>query len=150
MTNSSEGRAPNPMQKVKQRIRAVGLRGTASRIAVLRFMLAAKTPLSHAQVADQLEDEGFDRATIYRNLVELSEAGLLSRVELGDHVYRFELRTEGAEGDGEHPHFVCVACGSVACLRDVQVDVSPKPGTKKSAIQSIQTVLLKGRCRECG
>jgi len=43
------------------------------------------------EVFAELQAEGWDRATLYRNLVDMTDAGLLRRVDLGDHVWRYEL-----------------------------------------------------------
>ena len=59
---------------VKARIRAVGLRCTAARLTVMQHLMAASGPETHAEVSDALADRSFDRATIYRNLTELTEA----------------------------------------------------------------------------
>ena len=141
-------------------VRAAGLRCTAARLAVLEHLVSARGPRTHAEVATALADRGFDRATIYRNLTELTEARLVSRMELGDHVWRFELRRPHAGGDrpGEHPHFVCESCGEVSCLEGVEVAISPKPRAGRAAggrpragrrIGSVREVLLKGQCPEC-
>jgi Fur family transcriptional regulator, ferric uptake regulator len=140
---------PTPLDLIRKQIRAVGLRATAARISVMRELIAATSPLSHAQVADLLSSESFDRATIYRNLVELTEAGIAARIELGDHVWRFELRRSTGEVSGEHPHFVCVDCGEVSCLPSGSVSVKQVPATKKSMIREVTEVLLKGRCGHC-
>ena len=39
------------------------------------------------------------------------------RTELGDHVWRFEVHDRTHSEKGQHPHFVCVTCGSVTCWR---------------------------------
>ena len=137
------------LEPIRSRIRAAGLRSTAARLAVMQELLAADSPLSHAQVAVRLARRGFDRATIYRNLIELAEAELLLRIELGDHVWRFEARRDEADGPAEHPHFVCVDCGEVACLPSVNVRITPAPGGAGSAIGQVTEVLLKGRCGHC-
>jgi Fur family ferric uptake transcriptional regulator len=137
------------LDKVRERLREAGLRCTAARLWVMQHLIEADSPLTHAQVADSLEPRGFDRATIYRNLIELTEANLLSRIELGDHVWRFEVRLVGGSKDLDHPHFVCVQCGDVACLPSVSVNIKPAPGTKQSRIGEITEVLLKGRCGQC-
>jgi Fur family ferric uptake transcriptional regulator len=137
------------LESVRLRLQQVGLRSTAARIAVVRFLIAATAPLSHAEVADGLAEEGFDRATIYRNLIELTNSGLVSRIELGDHVWRFELKPEGQAHGGDHPHFVCVDCGEVTCLPEVSVDIKPTPGTKRSGIRDVTGVLLRGHCGNC-
>lgn len=160
------------IEAVQARIRGAGLRCTAARIAVLRYLISATGPLTHAEVSEAVGPvKGFDRATIYRNLTELTEAGLVSRVELGDHVWRFELKRAGrphAKGE-DHPHFLCTSCGEVSCLDDVNVSITPKPGRDRPgakakagrgkaaggaapsrAIRSVREVLLKGQCGKCG
>jgi Fur family ferric uptake transcriptional regulator len=143
---------PTPLpalEKVREQLREAGLRCTAARLWVMQHLVEAASPLTHAQVADSLEPRGFDRATIYRNLIELTEAGLLSRIELGDHVWRFEMRRPGGAENVDHPHFVCVQCGDVSCLPSLSVNIKPAPGTKRSPIGKITEVLLKGRCEQC-
>ena len=137
-----------PADDLREQIRQVGLRCTTARLAVLEHLTAASRPLTHAEVADQLAARGFDRATIYRNLVELAEVGLAARIELGDHVWRFEIKRAGHAHSSEHPHFVCVDCGEVSCLPSESVSITPPPGAK-SARPQITEVLLKGHCGQC-
>src|SRR6476469_1721186 len=122
------------VEQARNSLRAAGLRSTTSRVAVLQHVAAAGKPVSHADVADVLVPQGFDKSTLYRCLVELADAGLLSRLDAGDHAWRFELRRgEGHEG-AEHPHFVCTDCGTVTCLPDVEVKIAPAKGTKSSGL----------------
>jgi Fur family ferric uptake transcriptional regulator len=118
-------------------------------VCVLEQLQAARSPLSHADLAAELSSEGFDKATIYRNLVELAEAGMVRRVELGDHVWRFELIREEDQDSGDHPHFVCVDCGQVSCLPGASINVDEQPGGQKSKIGDVTQVLLKGHCERC-
>jgi Fur family ferric uptake transcriptional regulator len=142
---------------VRNRIRGAGMRCTPARVAVLHHLETAPGPLTHAEVSESLHHLGFDRATIYRNLTELTEAGLASRVELGDHVWRFEAKRAGGGHKGDdHPHFVCTTCGEVSCLDDVVVAITPRPGVGKRAkrepggrIGAVTEILLKGRCEQC-
>lgn len=150
-----------PFEVARSRLREMGLRCTAARMAVLDHVMTATGPKTHAEVAEALADRGFDRATIYRNLTELTEAKILSRVELGDHVWRFELKRGHDHAPGEdHPHFLCTSCGEVSCLDDVNVAITPKvanpkkPDGRKSpdsrpVIRSVNEVLLKGQCGNC-
>ena len=161
---------------LKSLVRGAGLRCTAARLAVLEQMLNAPGPQTHAEVSATLDHRGFDRATIYRNLTELTEAKLVTRVDLGDHVWRFEAKRHGG-GDGhghggDHPHFVCTSCGEVSCLDDVNVAITRRPGAKKEVaadgiaaakagknsvmaagkrqgIPAVTEVLLKGTCGNC-
>jgi Fur family ferric uptake transcriptional regulator len=136
--------------EIRTTIRKSGLRKTASRVAVLQHMQAAITPLSHAELFDALEDKGFDRATIYRNLTDLTEAGLLLRTDVGDHVWRFEVRREGQRGHQlEHPHFMCTDCGEVSCLPGASVRISPTSGMPRAVNARSVQVQFKGRCDRC-
>jgi len=147
---------------VKTRIRDSGLRCTAARLAVMDHLGSAAGPRTHAEVSEALANLGFDRATIYRNLTELTEKKLVSRVELGDHVWRFEIKRTGGHGavGEDHPHFLCTTCGEISCLDDVRVAITPKSrrrttasaarGARATRIHSVTEVLLKGRCESCG
>lgn len=132
--------------QIRAMLGTVGLRTTAARLAVVRRLQRAKSPLSHAEVAEELVPLGFDKATVFRNLTDLVDAGLVSRTELGDHVWRFELRNP-EHADGQHPHFVCVDCGSVTCLHEVEL---PKTVQKSWAkVGRVTEILLKGHCNIC-
>lgn len=123
------------------------MRSTTSRVAVLQHLSASDKPLSHADVADVLVPTGFDKSTLYRCLVELADAGLLARLDAGDHAWRFEVKDGEEEHGPEHPHFVCIDCGKVTCLPDVEVKISPQK--KNSQVGDVTQIFLKGHCKEC-
>lgn len=134
--------------QAREKLREAELRSTSCRVAVLQFLSGAAAPQSHADVADRLVPQGFDKSTIYRCLTEMADAGLLTRLDLGDHVWRFEYRS-GKETAAEHPHFVCVDCGKVACLPEVQVKFGSTKAAAAVPLDSLTEILLKGHCREC-
>jgi len=137
------------VEEARDRVRAANLRATASRVAVLQHVSAAGKPVSHADVADNLVPQGYDKSTLYRCLVELADAGLLARLDAGDHAWRFEPKqTNDDHTPSEHPHFVCVDCGSVTCLPDVEVKIGPAKGAKNSTLD-VTEIFLKGHCKEC-
>ncbi|MBC7171521.1 MAG: transcriptional repressor [Polyangiaceae bacterium] len=137
-------------QAFRDRLRGSGLRATSARVAVYKVLSEAETPLSHAEVCALIGDEGFDRATIYRNLVDLGEAGLLKRTDVGDHVWRFELTgDEGIHSSEVHPHFVCTDCGGVACLPEGSVVVRAVRGAPRSLGAPVE-VHVRGICDACG
>ncbi len=132
------------IDQAREMLRSVKLRCTSCRLAVMQHLSQATSPLSHSEVSDDLASRGFDKSTIYRSLVEIAEAGLANRLELGDHVWRFELAH--ASGDAGHPHFMCNTCGKVECLTSVNVRITT--GKKKSQ-HRVEEVLLKGQCEAC-
>jgi Fur family ferric uptake transcriptional regulator len=137
------------LTEYQERIRAAGLRSTAPRVAVLRELEDATSPLSHADLVEALGDEGYDRVTIYRNLTDLTEAGLVVRADLGDHVWRFELKRGGDAHKGNHPHFTCTDCGTVACLPEESIRIAPGKGLPRAVAQRSVDVQLRGVCDRC-
>lgn len=78
----------------------------------------------------------------------MTQAGLLRRAELGDHVWRFEaIRGNQREHESGHPHFICVDCGEVTCLHDVQLTTSSQRVTEQ--IGEVTEILVRGHCNQC-
>jgi Fur family ferric uptake transcriptional regulator len=136
------------LEAVRKAIRKVGLRVTPARIAVLQLLLNSSSPQPHSVVAASLAHLGIDSATVFRNLNSMTRAGLLRRAELGDHVWRFE-----AIGDREHvhesshPHFLCVDCGEVTCLEDVQLTANSQRVAE--FVGEVKEILVRGHCKQC-
>ena len=130
-------------------LRKANLRSTTSRVAVLQYLAGATSPVSHSEIAESLVPTGYDKSTLYRCLVELADAGLLSRLDAGDHAWRFELRRGDEHSGAEHPHFMCLDCGKVECLEDVDVKISPAKGTKGTSLGDVTEIFLKGHCKAC-
>jgi Fur family transcriptional regulator, ferric uptake regulator len=132
-------------------VRSVGLRSTHARLAVLGHFHRRGEPQTHADVAAALAHLGFNSTTVYRNLLELAEVGLLARVELGDHVWRFEMASP--TGSAFHPHFLCLDCGTVSCLDAASLDSAAGARfsrlAKDNPIGQVTEVLLKGHCNQC-
>lgn len=146
---SKKGSAQPTLVEYQEKIRAAGLRSTAPRVAVLRELESATAPLSHADLVDSLGSQGYDRVTIYRNLTDLTEVGLVMRADLGDHVWRFELRRTGKAHTGNHPHFTCTDCGTVSCLPEESVRITSAKGAPKAIAARAVEVHLRGLCDRC-
>jgi Fur family ferric uptake transcriptional regulator len=105
--------------------------------------------MSHGDVVEALAPLGFDRATLYRVLIDLVGAGLATRKDV-DHVWRFELIRDGmADHDSEHAHFLCTACGAVSCLPDGVVRVVATRSAPRAIERGDIDVQIKGRCDPC-
>lgn len=129
-------------------LRRAGLRVTPARLAVLAALRARTAPASHADLALALASAVRDRATVYRNLVELVKAGLARRRDLGDHVWRFEAA--GARPGGrEHPHFLCVSCGALECLDTLKVSLRRGARVPRALRDDAVEILVKGICDGC-
>ena len=133
--------------EVKETIRSVGLRATPARVATLILIRDMSAPMTHAEVASRLSESGVDKATAFRNLNDLADAGLLRRAELGDHVYRFEEVRSDEHGHDPHPHFLCVTCGVVTCLDSVRLTVGSQRASEE--VGEVNEILLRGCCNDC-
>ncbi len=69
-------------------------------------------------------------ATVYRNMEQLVEAGLLSHLDLGGPSTRYDTNLE------EHHHFVCEKCGKVidVYLKDFTYELD----TEKSMLGNVR------------
>ena len=123
-----------------------GLRTTAARLAVVHWLQKANSPATHAEIAADLVPKGIDKATVLRNLTDLVEAGLVTRKELGDHVWRFELRDESHPVGCEHAHFICVDCGRVTCLHQLEMSASVMKSLQD--VGQVTEILVRGHCDE--
>ena len=140
-------RKMNSQEWAREKIRYAGLRATRARIATLKVLHGSGSPLTHAEVSDKLENLEIDKATIFRNLTDLVARNVIRRSALGDNVWRFEIIRESAHEHDSHPHFVCVDCGSVSCMEDVELK---RTSTSKSPLfERITEIVLRGHCNEC-
>lgn len=138
------------VQEHQAKLRAAGLRATTPRLAVLAYLTEARGPVSHAEVAERLAGSGFDRATVYRNLMDLTDVGLVRRADMGDHVWRFELvQATEQHSLGDHPHFICGGCGAIECLPDDVVEVRQVRGGPRALKRKGIAVQLRGLCDSC-
>lgn len=129
-------------------IRAAGLEVTTTRVAVLRHVLASRGAVAHAEVVAALGGS-FDRITIYRTLVRLCRAGILSRSDVGDRVWRFSLARDPRARDRASARFVCSRCGATTYISGASVRLATRGGVPEAVRTRRIEVLLVGRCDEC-
>lgn len=134
-------------EDLRTAVRSKGLRATPSRLAVLDLLRHSDVPMSHGDVADRLAEHPWDRATIYRNLTDLVEAGLVRRTDVGDHVWRFEAISSDHDA-AAHPHFVCTECGTVSCLPEISLEVRRAKAPRAIRQRQVE-VHVRGLCDAC-
>jgi Fur family ferric uptake transcriptional regulator len=130
----------------KALLRAVGLRVTAPRVAVLEVL--AERPHSTADdVAIQVRQNlgSVSTQAVYDVLRACVNAGLVRRIEPAGSSARYETRT----GDNHH-HLVCRVCGRVA---DVDCAVGEAPCLEPSDLAGFAVdeaeVVFWGVCADC-
>ncbi len=141
----TQTRKPDDNDTLRALLRGVGLRVTPARVAVLGLLRRSARPLSHAEVTEALSDGIWDRATLYRNLIDMVDAGLARRSDV-DHIWRFEAQSDEDHG---HPHFVCTECGTVECIDDVDLNVRRPKEVPRSVRNQQVEIQLRGTCDQC-
>lgn len=134
--------------EVRELIRAKGLRATSSRIDVLVVLHESARPMAHEQVMESLRGGVYDKASVWRILSDLADANILRRMDLGDRVWRYELRDECRSVPDDHAHFLCESCGDVQCLPPLVLQT--QDGAMPTALAGAEyRVRVMGRCVEC-
>lgn len=87
----------------REELREAGSRVTPGRLALLRVLETARTPLTVKEIETKLRT--LNPVTLYRALESLVVAGLVRR-GIEDRVARFEYA-----GKPHHHHLVCTDCG---------------------------------------
>ncbi|HEY5956497.1 MAG TPA: Fur family transcriptional regulator [Polyangiaceae bacterium] len=129
---------------LRRKLVDLGIRVTEQRLLLLQALSSVRAPISHPELTERMSGSSLDRATIYRNLLALTDAGLLVRTQLGDNVWRYEMPRTQASQHHEHPHFVCTDCGQVACLPENAVQL--RNARMRARVVEVQ---LRGRCLAC-
>jgi Fur family ferric uptake transcriptional regulator len=88
------------------RLERSGQRYTAQRRRLIDILTRAGQPLSIPQILRGRK--GLAQSSVYRNLADLEEAGVVRRVLLDEEFARYEL-TEDLTG--HHHHLSCSSCG---------------------------------------
>jgi Fur family ferric uptake transcriptional regulator len=102
------------IEKIKQKLQSQGYKLTPQREATVRVLLENEEDHLSAEdvfmlVKDKAPEIGL--ATVYRTLELLSEMHIVEKLNFGDGVARYDLRTDSSKH--HHHHLICVKCGSM-------------------------------------
>jgi Fur family transcriptional regulator, ferric uptake regulator len=144
-----EATTPGWGAHVRAELRRGGARAGGAREAVIAQLEAQDCCVSAQELFDSLRGGGrkVGIASIYRALDQLTELGLVHRVDLGDSVTRFE----SALPDGEHHHhLVCGDCGRVEMFGDDGPERALEEVAGARGYDLVQhDVVLRGSCADC-
>lgn len=148
-TNKKNGHLEKSVrEEVGAIIRSQGLRATNPRVEVLAVLHEKASPMTHEQIMAQLPEGSGDKASIWRLLADLSECGVLTRMDLGDRIWRYELHDSCRRVTNDHPHLLCEDCGEVKCLP--RLEVRGLDGSFPAELEGTDfRIRIIGRCAEC-
>ena len=125
-----------------------GRRRGGARQAVIELLDEQPCALSALDIEDRLrEREGrrVGRASIYRVVDELVSLDLLTRVDVGDGVARYE-----PQRPGHHHHLVCDGCGRLEPFEDDALEKAIHGLAGRVSFDvSDHDVTLHGSCERC-
>jgi Fur family ferric uptake transcriptional regulator len=131
------------------RLKEAGLRRTPVRLAVLRILDAAKTPVDAPTMVGRI-GQPIDAVTVYRTLNTFTRKKLVHRVS-SDTGWRYAIGRPDAKPIHQHPHFVCDECGGVECVKDSSIPGNLLGSLKLTSkyLVSYAEVVLHGLCPKC-
>ena len=130
--------------QIRQCLEGSGLRCTPQRYALMAFLMDCHGHPTAAEIFETVNrlDPRSSRATIYNNLRDLVQAGLVREVAVEGRAARFDAKRT------QHHHFICDRCGNV---EDVEWYEVPKPAAGSLGKRRIREceLIFRRLCRKC-
>ncbi len=136
----------NAMKEIETILKAKGIRPTAVRLLVYKFMAKESLAMSLNDIEAAFGQT--ERTTLFRSLKLFEEKGLVHKIEDGSGIAKFALETAGENGANEklHLHFHCSKCGETQCLTDQTI---PNISLPKGFKATDANLVVKGLCDKC-
>jgi Fur family transcriptional regulator, ferric uptake regulator len=138
--------------RATEALAGAGYRRGGARAALIGLLDVQRCALSAAEIEEALRGGGGDggrpvaRASIYRILEELEGLKVVTRVEVGQGLARFEAARE----EGHHHHMVCDDCGTVIPFEDPELERSIQRLARRVTFTVAEhDVVLHGACADC-
>ena len=107
-SNSADGVAASALRDV---LVAHGIRATAPRLSILNLISSHPGTFTAERICEQVPEVG--RATVYRTLRILQEAGAICKVVMPGGEMAYSVSKVDADDAQHHHHAVCTVCDSV-------------------------------------
>jgi Fur family peroxide stress response transcriptional regulator len=131
-------------EAIKQSLENSGLRCTPQRHCLMAFLLEHTGHPTAAEIFEAVNrlDPRSTRATIYNNLRDLVQAGLVREVAVEGRAARFDAKGL------RHHHFICDSCGNVEDMDWYDV---PKPASRSLGKRVLREceLIVRGLCAKC-
>lgn len=133
---------------VERDLRARGLRWTLQRALIVRTALATHAHFTADELLAECQrlDPRVSRATVYRTLAVLEQAGFVEGLDTGDGGRRFEH----VLGHQHHDHMVCTRCGAILEFHDEALEQRQEAAARRFGFRiERHSLRLYGCCRDC-
>ncbi len=135
------------LDSLSERLRKSGMKLTNQRRELLHVLLHHPEPISADEIFKKIDSsESMDLVTIYRCLKKFEESGLVTRMDFGDGISRFEVT---AESGHHHHHVICRECQKVEPLHICDLDPHIKMVEKMGYGAVSHRLDFFGICAKC-
>jgi len=127
--------------------RARPQRYTEQQRDMVRYIFGQHNHFDAEQLIDDMKRAGFrvSRATVYRTLAKLVDAGLLRQLEFGPRMFY-----EHDYGYPPHEHIYCQKCGKVIEFQNPAIEKVIHEVCQQHSFQTVDhTFIIRGICSEC-
>jgi Fur family ferric uptake transcriptional regulator len=114
---------------------------------MVRYIFSQHNHFDADQLIDDMKQAGFQvsRATVYRTLAKLVDAGLLRRLELGPRMFY-----EHDYGYPQHEHMHCNQCGKMIEFQAPAIVAAMHEVCRQHHFNADgHTFIIRGTCAEC-
>lgn len=133
----------NPMEKCTSILKNCGLKMTAPRLEIMRYLAGHHTHPTAAKIYADLKrsNPSLSRTTVYNTLETLHEKGVLQVIYISESEMRYDCNT------GMHHHFYCKSCGQILDI-DVKCKFLEQMLNGEHEVQEVHGY-FKGICKSC-
>lgn len=134
------------IERLRDDWRRRGLRWTPERERVVNELFSAQVHLDADQLVARLQRKGLraSKATVYRTLARLLQAGMIQEVFRCGGKARYELARS------HHDHLLCTVCGKVTEFSDAGIERRQEAICKKYGFKALEhRMSVKGLCKTC-
>jgi len=136
------------VEKIENFLKQRQIKLTQERKLIIDEMLASQRHFGPEELWEHLRQKGkrVSRATVYRTLELLIEGGLVKKVCLGEHCFRYEHIL----GRKNHSHMVCLKCGALIEFLDEAIDERQKLLSQQQGFEVLSRCFqIFGYCKNC-
>jgi Fur family transcriptional regulator, ferric uptake regulator len=147
---AAEQTAPTWADYAAERLAGAGYRRGGARQALVELLDRQQCGLSAPEIEEALSsgDRRVARASVYRVLDELESLDLVSKIEVGHGLARYEAQFP--DGAHHHHHKVCERCGDLVPFRDEELERTIRRVARRVPFDvSEHDITLRGSCPRC-
>ncbi|MGJ8677264.1 MAG: Fur family transcriptional regulator [Akkermansiaceae bacterium] len=129
-------------------IQGKGLRNTPQRNAIVEAIFASDEHFNADEIWDRIRKTQIrtSRATVYRTISLLEEAGLLHEIDLGDDQKTYDPNFVESPA---HNHLVCIDCGKVLEFEDSHIQLMNDCAARRLGFRpERQTLKIEACCEK--